>query len=316
MMMARMAKPAPPLKSGSQLLGLAQWREAFCSQMFVLDISSSDPGFTAELLQYRFGPVRATRLVAGPQHVSRHEHLIARDRSQSALDLVALRAGTIEYEQAGRRGRITAGEAVLLDRRQPYHFVASASRSVAISLNHDWLTRWVPHPRALAGLRIDGASGWGKVLAAVTEQLERDDAAMAPLPDGLIADQIAGLIALAAGETGDDDPHPRRFGRLMQVLYDSAHDPLLDVDTAAAMLGVSRRTLFMVCAKAGTSFGQLLLRLRLERARDMLADPRTKSVPVQEIGYRCGFADPGHFSRRFASTFGAPPARWRQHLHN
>lgn len=315
-MMARMAKPAPTPHSGSQLLGLAQWREAFCSQMFVLDISSSDPGFTAELFQHRLGPVRATRLVAGPQRVSRHEHLIARDRSQSALDLVLLRAGTIEYEQAGHSGRISAGEAVLLDRRQPYHFIASASSSVAVSLDHDWLTRWVPHPRALAGLKIDGASGWGKVLAAVTEQLEREDAAMAPLPDGLIADQIAGLIALAVGETGEDDPHQRRFGRLVQVLHDNAHDPLLDVDTAAAMLGVSRRTLFMTCAQGGTSFGQMLLRLRLERARDMLANPRTRSLPVQEIGYRCGFADPGHFSRRFASTFGAPPARWRQYLHN
>lgn len=315
-MMARMAKPAPPPQSGGQMLGLEQWREAFCSQMFMLDISSHDPAFTAELLQHRLGPVRATRLVAGLQRVSRHEHLIARDRSQSALDLVALRAGTIEYEQAGRSGTISAGEAVLLDRRLPYRFVASASRSVAISLNHDWLTRWVPHPRALAGLKIDGASGWGKALAAVTEQLEREDAAMAPLPDGLIADQIAGLIALAVGETGEDDPQQRRFGRLMQVLHDSAHDPLLDVDSAAAMLGVSRRTLFMTCAQAGTSFGQMLLRLRLERACDMLADPRTCSVPVQEIGYRCGFTDPGHFSRRFAQRFGVPPARWRQHLHN
>lgn len=308
----------PPSDDTSQIIGLARWREVFCSQMFGLDITSSDPGFTAQLAQRRLGPVRATQLVAGPQHVIRGEGLIARDRSQSALDLVAVRAGVMEYEQAGRRGQVRAGEAVLLDRRQPYRFAASASRSVAISLHHDWLTRWVPHPRTLAGLHIDGATGWGRALAAVTDQLEHGETVPCPLPDGLIADQIAGLIALAAGDSSvaDGARGERRYVRLLQLLHDHAHDPLLDADSAATLLGLSRRTLFLVCAQAGVSFGQLLLRIRLERARDMLADQRTLRLPVQEIAYRCGFADPGHFSRRFAQSFGAPPARWRQTLHN
>lgn len=307
-----------PSDDTSQIIGLARWREVFCSQMFGLDITSSDPAFTAQLAQRRLGPVRATQLVAGPQQVIRGEGLIARDRSQSALDLVMVRAGVMEYEQAGRRGQVRAGEAVLLDRRQPYRFAASASRSVAISLNHDWLTRWVPHPRTLAGLHIDGATGWGRALAAVTDQLERGEQGPCPLPDGLIADQIAGLIALAAGDGGvaDGARGERRFMRLVQLLHDHAHDPQLDADSAAALLGLSRRTLFLICAQAGVSFGQLLLRIRLERARDMLADQRTQRLPVQEIAYRCGFADPGHFSRRFAQSFGAPPARWRQTLHN
>jgi AraC-like DNA-binding protein len=307
-----------PSDDASQIIGLAQWREVFCSQMFGLDISSSDPGFTAQLAQRRLGPVSATRLVAGPQEVIRGEGLIARDRSQSALDLVAVRAGVMEYEQAGRRGQVRPGEAVLLDRRQPYRFAASASRSVAISLNHDWLTRWVPQPRTLAGLHIDGGTGWGRALAAVTDQLGRGEMVSCSVPDGLIADQIAGLIALAAGDCGvtDEARGERRFVRLLQLLHDNAHDPLLNADSAAALLGLSRRTLFLVCAQAGASFGQLLLRIRLERARDMLADQRTLGLPVQEIAYRCGFADPGHFSRRFAQSFGAPPACWRQTLHN
>ncbi len=306
-----------PAPSRSEVLGLAQWREAFCSQMFVLDISSADPAFEAELLQHRLGPVQATRLVAGPQQVIRHQRLIARDNGQSALDLVSLRAGTMEYEQAGRRGRISAGEAVLLDRRQPYRFDASASLSVAISFNHDWLTRWLPKPHALAGLRIDGSTGWGRALAAIMEQLEREDTGAHVLPDGLIADQIAGLVALAVGENAAGAPlHDRRFVRLLQALQDNAHDPMFDADTAAAMMGLSRRSLFMACARGGSSFGQLLLKARLERAREMLGDPRTIGVPVQEIGYRCGFADAGHFSRRFAQRFGQPPARWRQALHS
>lgn len=312
-----MLTPPPAGPARGAVLGLAQWREAFCSQMFVLDISSTDPAFEAELLQHRLGPVQATRLVAGPQRVIRHQRLIARDSGQSALDLVALRAGTLEYEQAGRRGRVRAGEAVLLDRRQPYRFDASASRSVAISFNHDWLTRWLPQPHALAGLHIDGSTGWGRALASVTEQLEREDAGARLVPDGLIADQIAGLVALAVGETAaGEQRHDRRLVRLLQALQDNAHDPMFDADQAASMMGLSRRSLFMACARAGSSFGQLLLKARLERARDMLGDARSIGVPVQEIGYRCGFADPGHFSRRFAQRFGQPPARWRQALHS
>lgn len=222
----------------------------------------------------------------------------------------------MDYEQAGRSGRVTAGQAVLLDRSQPYRFNASASCSLALSLGHDWLARWVPQPHALAGLHIDGSNGWGRALAAIAEQLEQDGLGPFSLPDGLIADQIGGLVALATGDCQDNAPQDRRWQRLIQLVHDCAQDPLLNADMAASALGISRRTLFVLCARAGTSFGRLVLDTRLQRARDMLADERTPRLAVQEIGFRCGFADAGHFSRRFAQTFGRPPAQWRDKLHN
>ena len=64
-------------------------------------------------------------------------------------------------------------------------------------------------------------------------------------------------------------------------------------------------------AGSGTSFVQELTARRLDRASDMLSDPRAGSLGVGEIAFRCGFLDPGYFARAFRKRFGATPSEWR-----
>jgi AraC-like DNA-binding protein len=53
------------------------------------------------------------------------------------------------------------------------------------------------------------------------------------------------------------------------------------------------------------------MRLRLERARQMLSDAHLFDLPVAEVAARCGFADPSHFARRFRRQFGHSPLQFR-----
>jgi two-component system response regulator YesN len=58
----------------------------------------------------------------------------------------------------------------------------------------------------------------------------------------------------------------------------------------------------------GYSPMEYLRRLRIELARELLADP---AVSIKEVAARTGFSDPNHFSRIFARLDGVPPTAYR-----
>jgi len=295
---------------------LRRWREVIDRSLFSLDIGSSANSFHARLEQGVMGPALLSKLIAGPQSVTRTRRDIALTRDRAKLDIIAVRAGAFHYAQNGHEGVLQAGDCVLLDRSMPYRFEAGETCSMTLALEHDWLARWTPDPAALAGRRIDGTHGWGQALSAMLATLEVDMLDRLVLPGGTLAEQIASLLVLACTPEVDTRHRCRPIeARLRELIADRAHDPALDVAQAASELGISRRSLHLLCARTGASFGQRLMIERLERARTMLADRRTASLPVGEIAWRCGFLDQGHFAKRFRARFGATPTDMRAGLH-
>lgn len=291
---------------------LRQWRERIDESLFLLDISSDADGFHARLEQGALGPALLSKLIAGPQTVRRTPRCIARTRDRPKLDVIAVRSGRFHYAQGAREDVLTADDCVLLDRSQPYRFEASESCSMTLALEHDWLARWTSDPAALAGRRIDGGQGWGRALSAMLASLEVDMLDRLVLPGGALAEQVASLLVLACTPQDGLPPKARPLEqRLRALIADHAHDPAFDVTQAAAALGLSRRSLHLLCARSGASFGARLMAERLDRARAMLSDARTRALPVGEIAWRCGFLDQGHFAKRFRARFGATPSALR-----
>ena len=62
-------------------------------------------------------------------------------------------------------------------------------------------------------------------------------------------------------------------------------------------------------ASTGTSPHGWLMRLRVERAQDLLADVR---VPLGEVALDCGFADQSHLTRVFQQRVGMSPGAYRR----
>lgn len=62
-------------------------------------------------------------------------------------------------------------------------------------------------------------------------------------------------------------------------------------------------------AATGQAPHRYVLQRRLHRAHDLL---RRTDLAVAEIGARCGFADPAHFSRVYRRHFGMPPSAGRR----
>ena len=83
---------------------------------------------------------------------------------------------------------------------------------------------------------------------------------------------------------------------------------LSNIQTVAAELGMSNRTLQRRLHGEGTSFQQLLSQVRQELAREYLADP---SLDIGEVAFLIGYEDQNSFYRAFRLWEGDTPSNWR-----
>ncbi|OGV83681.1 MAG: hypothetical protein A3K19_08430 [Lentisphaerae bacterium RIFOXYB12_FULL_65_16] len=79
----------------------------------------------------------------------------------------------------------------------------------------------------------------------------------------------------------------------------------LTLDDIATQAGVTPRHLSRLFRRyTGESVKAVLLRVRLERARDLLT---AGGATVKEVAYACGFSTPSHFTQCFRHRFGRLP---------
>jgi AraC family transcriptional regulator, positive regulator of tynA and feaB len=293
---------------------LAYWVETICKSFLEIDIDSPDrQHFHGRLDQSQLGPATLYVVEADTQTVRRTRTRIAHSRYEGYF-LLQLRAGRLRFQQHGRDSCIEAGDCLLVDCNAPYRLdCLPATRSVAVRFSHDWLRNWIPSPQNLAGVPLRANSGWGGALCAALANLDSDRDEELALPPGTVAEQVAALLALAAGpEAQASSGTEKLFARIRRTIRDRCHEAGLSPGAVADEHGISKRYLHYLCAQAGTTFRGELMRVRLEVARRLLSDGRFDSLSVSEVTARCGFVEPSHFARRFREAFGHGPTQFRQ----
>lgn len=101
---------------------------------------------------------------------------------------------------------------------------------------------------------------------------------------------VAGLIKLMLGRTK---------GRIPSI------------EQVAAEFSMSERTLRRRLTRENSSYYRLVADWRQQMAEHYLA---TTNLPVQQIGYLLGYADPANFGRAFRREHGKSPQQFRLHL--
>ena len=290
---------------------LAYWVDTVCDRLLELDIDTPlRERFRACLVQTDLGPATASLLEAECQRVHRTRAKIAHSR-YSIFFLLQLRAGRMRLQQLGREATLHQGECVLIDGTEPYEIECPEPTSaLALRLPEDWLKRWVPYPERLSARRF-ASGGWNSALGAALGSLDVDSCDQLALPRGVVAEQIAALLALAAGADSPANRQPSLYEDFLSTLRDRLHETNLTPLAVAADHQVSIRSLHYAFARAGSTFVEQLMRLRLERARVILSDVRLSDLSVGEVAARCGFMDPSHFARRFRRRFGQAPLQYR-----
>ncbi len=294
---------------------LAYWVDTICRSFLEIDIDSPEAagGFQARLDSADFGSGSLYMVQAGAQRVRRTPERIARSRAAWTI-LMQVRSGEALFRQYGRECELRAGDSVVVDCTEPYELdCLGPTRSVVLRFPGDWLSAWLPSVECAAARVFRPGEGWGGALSAALAGLDGVSEAELALPAGTVAEQLAGLIALATGpEARAIDRKGRSLKQLEMSLRECHLDPALTPATFAAAHGISRRYLHHLFARSGTTFGAELMRLRLHAARRLLADRRWAALTVTEVAARCGFAEPSHFARRFRLAYGLGPVEFRR----
>lgn len=161
-----------------------------------------------------------------------------------------------------------------------------------------------PGPRTIATGGDALVRTWMEHLCELAGSRDEDAAA----GDALLAALLARLAGLERRAAQDAHLHPA-LASAERVIRAGLAAPL-DVADLARQVGLSHSHLgSLFRARHGCSPLQWHLRLRLERARTLLANPYTS---VSAVAADLGFSDLNYFVRRFRAAHGRPPGAWRR----
>lgn len=125
---------------------------------------------------------------------------------------------------------------------------------------------------------------------------------------------LAGLADLVLRSTLGLDPdhamtrHARRE-QIIEAILSRLSDSELTVEDIAQAHHMSRTKLYEIFG--GDGVASFIRQARLERAREMLADPLRSNQSIGGICHQVGFTSQAHFTRLFRREFGASPGEFR-----
>lgn len=112
--------------------------------------------------------------------------------------------------------------------------------------------------------------------------------------------------------TGRQNQRISHFRELTDMRREMYMKPELDwsVNSMAEHIHVSAAYLQELYRNAfGITCGADLICSRIAAAKDLLDGTE---MSVEEVGYKCGYNNPVHFSRQFSQITGMPPSKWKK----
>jgi len=292
-------------------VALAAWKQYFSDHFHEIEMEAREGAgpFRVRNEQHALGNVIVNFTEAGGGRVLRTRAHIAASPKRDFV-LFQPRTGLARFRFEGTALTVGPGECALINTGHPYELeCAIGTTAIALNLPGEWLKRWLPRAEVCPS-QFDQSDSWNKALCAVVSSLHPASFEQIVFSGAALAESIATLIALAAGPGAQGEPP--MFDSLSGGLRASLHEADLSPAKLAERHHISTRTLYYAFASAGTTFREELMRLRLERAGELLSTPCLSESPILEIATRCGFTDPSHFARRFRHHFGRWPLQFRR----
>jgi len=230
-----------------------------------------------------------------------------------------LREGRGEIEQEGRRNRFESGDICVLDSRYPYNLEFADGFSLSsFIIPHDLLYPRLVNPRAALGGMIPADSTLSPLLCSHMDGLINLQNDGNEMYSATLNDALCGLVAISldyCNQTVEVNHKSANYMRYLAVIDYVTHnltDPQLSPRSVACACGISVRYLHKLFEPQGCTFGRWLLKQRLERCREQIADPRFADKKLTVIPYDWGFNNLSHFIRAFRQEYGLTPRDYRK----
>ncbi|MFJ4091582.1 helix-turn-helix domain-containing protein [Kitasatospora sp. NPDC089913] len=268
------------------------------------------------IVGHRLGPVRISRVQAGPQVVARGRRMIA-DSDPSSLILTLQERGTALKEQDGRETLVRPGEFSLTDTSRVFRkrideefvFTSFLFPRAELDIRETDL-------RALTATTFSGTEGSAALVATYLSRMAQEaeglDEALGRRAAATALDLLAMLIDDRGGRARPQDSRTdASLERVKDHILRNLRDPDLSPSSIAEANFMSVRFLHKLFQREGVTVGGWIRTQRLERCGRDLLRPVAGEVGVAGIARRWGFANSSHFSRAFRAAYGMSPRDWQ-----
>ncbi len=290
------------------------WRDLIRDNFVALDIHADrEQAFAGSVRTSDLGHLTVASVESSTQGCSRTPGLARRD-SDVYLQVGLIARGVATLAQDGREAELYPGDFAVYETDRPFFW----------GLKGDWELLVFTWPRAsialdagasrlLTARALSGGDGLGAIVGRMLRDLVTSPPELSAAGGVRLADEVAELVTTVAGERVSPTAPARAADDLLRRVDAHIIEHLADPDLCptgiAAAHFVSTRHLHRLFAHCGGTVAQQIQRLRLERCRRELLDPR---VSVTDVSRRWGFTDLATFSRAFRGAYGMSPSEWRQ----
>lgn len=275
--------------------------------------SRTSAAFHAQASSCRLGDYTLTHIGSAASDVARTP-LLARRANAGYLKVMWQLAGTMEISQDRRSVYLDAGRAALCDTTRPYRLrVSDGARLAVLLIPYDVDNRLPRYAERVSATELTDMPTMQAALGAITglarSRPDPKDPGISDVMQGVGA-MLAATFARAA-EPDEANLDAQRIRRARHFIATHLASGDLTPDRLAQALCVSRRTLYGLLARHGTTPARLITETRLQHAREALARDTAGTQSITDIALAHGFGDSARFSHVFKDCFGQAPSVWR-----
>ena len=295
-----------------------RWNEAVVERIAPAELTRlGDRPFRGTLEGMGVGSLWITRVTQSPIRIVETPTTIRRHAEDDTLTVGITLEGIVNTSQNGRDAVARVGEIVVLDRRPSIIEMRADSRTLVLDVPRAKLESMLGPAQVYASLTVGVGQASTTLVTTFFNELIRVHRSLPPDTAARMASIGTDLLVASIAERLAKEPPKLLHGTIVvqrAKAYIEANlcDPKLDLPYLAAAVGVSVRRLQELFHEQGRYVSDWIWQRRLEVAAVRLADPGYDHLSLGMLGHGCGFATPGHFSRRFKDRYGMTPRDYRQ----
>ncbi|MBB6084500.1 AraC-like ligand-binding domain-containing protein [Castellaniella defragrans] len=294
------------------------WADAISEHFVPLEVEPGGNGpFRNLAANETLGCLQVSELVTSAQRVRRTRVLASRSESAQYKFSVQISGRTL-IAQDGRSALLDPGDWGIYDTSRPYEISEEPNAHfLVLQVPAHVLSVWEPWIQSQLARRFGSGSGSARVAMDALRALVSQGPALGPELAFEVSSTVMRLFALSLGEHADgggasslEDVRQGQLRVILHHVHEHLHDGAMNADTLARRFRMSRRYLYKLFAARGLTPADYILGARLERCRELLADPAC-TRQIGELAYAHGFIDTSAFSHAFRRRFGLSPSEWR-----
>lgn len=295
------------------------WNDVACETLTAQCAEPVRPlEFSGSMKLAQLNDLRIIELSSEAATVVRTRAHIARSTEPLFVLRMQLNGESVSYQE-GREALLRPGDFTLCDCSRPYK-VAFRERAavLAVRIPRATLLRYVASPEAMILIPMSGASGPSALTSKFLQEFWRSSSHwltpnLAPRLTNIMLELIASAYASLPQAQADQAASKTALRvRIFEYIESHLHDADLTPTSIAHAFRITPRYLHLLFGSERETVARFVLRRRLEKCSQALADPKHRTRSISVISSTHGFKSLPHFCRTFREHFGMRPGEFRR----